>query len=81
MSKFGIAHRHVSISKHATVARSSCSYFLFVAFCFLQVSYAIGIIEPLSIDVHSYGTGIKTDAELKEIIKNNFDLRPGVIIR
>jgi len=47
----------------------------------VQVSYAIGIAEPLSIFVDSYGTGTKSDAELLEIIKRNFDLKPGCIIR
>ena len=46
-----------------------------------QVSYAIGVAEPLSIHVDSYGTGKKTDSELLEIIRKNFDLRPGVIVR
>jgi len=47
----------------------------------VQISYAIGVAEPLSVYVDSYGTGVKSDAELLEIIKNNFDLRPGCIIR
>ena len=47
----------------------------------IQVSYAIGIAEPLSITVFSYGTGKKSEDELLEIIKRNFDLRPGVIVR
>jgi S-adenosylmethionine synthetase len=45
----------------------------------VQLSYAIGVAEPLSIYVDSYGTGTKTDAELVEIIRKNWDLRPGVI--
>ena len=45
----------------------------------VQLSYAIGVAEPLSIYVDTYGTGKKTDEELVEIIRNNFDLRPGVI--
>jgi len=49
--------------------------------CLVQVSYAIGVAEPLSIYVDSYGTGTKPDAEILEIIKKNFDLRPGVLIR
>lgn len=48
--------------------------------CLVQVSYAIGIAEPMSLFVDTYGTGIKSDAEILEIIKNNFDLRPGKII-
>ena len=45
----------------------------------VQLSYAIGVAEPLSIYVDSYGTSQKTDEELVEIIRKNFDLRPGVI--
>ena len=45
----------------------------------MQLSYAIGVAEPLSIYVDTYGTGKKSDEELVEIIRNNFDLRPGVI--
>jgi len=47
----------------------------------VQLSYAIGVIEPLSINVNTYGTSEKTEAELVEIINKNFDLRPGCIIR
>ncbi|KAJ1922681.1 methionine adenosyltransferase sam2 [Tieghemiomyces parasiticus] len=47
----------------------------------VQVSYAIGVAHPLSIFVDTYGTGKRTDAELLTIIKNNFDLRPGVIVK
>lgn len=49
--------------------------------CLVQVSYAIGIAEPTSLYIDDYGTGTKTKAELLEIVKNNFDLRPGVIVR
>jgi len=47
----------------------------------VQVSYSIGIAQPLSVFVDSYGTGSKPDRELLEIVKANFDLRPGVIMR
>jgi len=47
----------------------------------VQVSYAIGVPEPLSVFVDSYGTGKKSDHELTEIVKNNFDLRPGCLQR
>jgi len=47
----------------------------------VQVSYAIGVAEPLAIFVSSYGTGIKSDAELLKIVKANFDLRPGKIVK
>jgi S-adenosylmethionine synthetase len=46
-----------------------------------QISYTIGIAEPLSVYVHSYGTGIKIDDELLKIVKANFDLRPGKIVK
>jgi len=47
----------------------------------VQVSYAIGIAAPMSLYVNTYGTGIKSDAEILEIVKSNFDLRPGIIMR
>jgi S-adenosylmethionine synthetase len=47
----------------------------------VQVSYAIGVAEPLAIFVSSYGTGVKSDTELLKIVKNNFDLRPGKIVK
>jgi len=46
-----------------------------------QVSYSIGIAEPMSLFVDTYGTGIKSDHEIIEIVKKNFDLRPGIIMR
>ena len=48
--------------------------------CLVQLSYAIGVAEPLSINIEDYGTGTKTKAELLAIIKANFDLRPGAIV-
>jgi len=47
----------------------------------VQLSYAIGVAEPLSIFVDTYGTGKKSNEELVEIINKNFDLRPGLIVR
>ena len=46
-----------------------------------QVSYAIGVAEPLSVTVFDYGTGTKTTTELMQIVKENFDLRPGRIVK
>ncbi|KAE8244334.1 hypothetical protein A4X13_0g6667 [Tilletia indica] len=46
----------------------------------VQLSYAIGVAEPLSIFVDSYGTGTVSDDDLVVIIRKNFDLRPGVIV-
>ncbi|KAL9096505.1 MAG: hypothetical protein Q9165_001502 [Trypethelium subeluteriae] len=47
----------------------------------VQFSYAIGVAEPLSIFVETYGTSDKTSNELVDIIRKNFDLRPGVIVK
>jgi len=47
----------------------------------VQVSYAIGVAEPLSIFLDTYGTGKLPMAELLDIVKRNFDLRPGVLTR
>ncbi|KAH9875541.1 S-adenosylmethionine synthase [Plenodomus biglobosus] len=47
----------------------------------VQLSYAIGVAEPLSMFVETYGTSDKTSDELVKIILNNFDLRPGVIVK
>ncbi|KAF3939494.1 hypothetical protein ABW19_dt0206919 [Dactylella cylindrospora] len=47
----------------------------------VQLSYAIGVPEPLSIYVETYGTSEKSSEELVEIIKQNFDMRPGVIVK
>uniref|UniRef100_A0A8C5M174 S-adenosylmethionine synthase n=1 Tax=Leptobrachium leishanense TaxID=445787 RepID=A0A8C5M174_9ANUR len=47
----------------------------------VQVSYAIGVAHPLSISIFHYGTSQKSERELLEIVKKNFDLRPGVIVR
>ncbi|OQR76208.1 S-adenosylmethionine synthase-like, partial [Tropilaelaps mercedesae] len=49
--------------------------------CLVQVSYAIGIAEPLSITVLPYGTSRYSQKELLQIVRDNFDLRPGMIIR
>ena len=45
----------------------------------VQLSYAIGVAEPLSIYVDTYGTGKKSNEELVAIIRKNWDLRPGVM--
>lgn len=47
----------------------------------VQLSYAIGLAEPLSIFIETYGTEKKPISELQEIIKKNYDLRPGAIIK
>lgn len=45
----------------------------------IQISYAIGVAEPLSVNVNTYGTSKLTDDELLAIVNRNFDLRPGMI--
>lgn len=47
----------------------------------VQFSYAIGVAEPLSIHVDTYGTSKLSSDELVAIIKKNFDLRPGCIVK
>ena len=47
----------------------------------VQLSYAIGIAEPLSIFVDTYGTGIKSNKEIVNIIRNNFTLTPHGIMK
>jgi S-adenosylmethionine synthetase len=47
----------------------------------VQISYAIGVARPLSVSVETFGTGKVSDEVLQKIILENFDLRPGAIIR
>ncbi len=49
--------------------------------CEVQLAYAIGVAQPVSIFVDTFGTGMLSDDEISEIIKNNFDLRPSAIIK
>ncbi|MCK5739233.1 methionine adenosyltransferase [bacterium] len=48
--------------------------------CEVQLAYAIGVADPVSILVDTFGTGTTSDANILEIIKNNFNLRPSGII-
>jgi S-adenosylmethionine synthetase len=48
--------------------------------CGIQISYAIGVAEPISLFVDTFGTGKLSDEEILEIVKTHFDLRPRVII-
>ena len=47
----------------------------------IQVSYAIGVSKPLSININTYGTSNHTDEDLLDIIHKNFDFRPGMIAK
>ena len=49
--------------------------------CEIQLSYAIGVAQPTSIMVDTFGTGVLEDDKLVEIIRENFDLRPAGIIQ
>jgi S-adenosylmethionine synthetase len=49
--------------------------------CEIQLAYAIGVAHPLSINVETFGTGKIADDRIAELIRENFDLRPGAIIR
>lgn len=47
----------------------------------LQLSYAIGVAQPTSLAVETFGTGKVSDAKIEELIRKHFDMRPAAIIR
>ncbi len=49
--------------------------------CEIQVSYAIGVAEPTSISIHTFGTGKISEQRLTDLIRENFDLRPYGILK
>ncbi len=49
--------------------------------CEIQISYAIGVAEPTSIFVETFGTGKIDDARIAELVTEHFNLRPGMIIK
>ncbi|GMR47718.1 hypothetical protein PMAYCL1PPCAC_17913, partial [Pristionchus mayeri] len=49
--------------------------------CLVQVAYAIGVAQPLSVMVFTFGSSALNDHEVLEIVHKNFDLRPGMIMR
>ena len=49
--------------------------------CEIQVAYAIGVAHPLSVNVETFGTGKIADEKIAALVAQNFDLRPGAIIR
>ena len=73
------------------VDRSACYYARYIAKnvvaaglarrCEVQVAYAIGVAEPVSLLVHTFGTGKIDEDRLAEIVRANFDCRPGALIR
>ena len=48
--------------------------------CEIQVAYAIGVADPVSISVETFGTGIMSDEQITKIVREVFDLRPRAII-
>ena len=49
--------------------------------CEIEVAYAIGVAQPVSVLVDTFGTGVMSDAELEKIVRQVFDLRPAAIIK
>jgi len=49
--------------------------------CLVQLSYGIGLSHPLSVHIDTFGTGKHSDADLVTLINDNFDLRPGMILK
>jgi S-adenosylmethionine synthetase len=48
--------------------------------CEIQISYAIGVAQPISVFVNTFGTGKIPDAKILELVKKHFDMRPKAII-
>ena len=49
--------------------------------CEVELGYAIGVAEPVSIMVDTFGTGVISDDEISALVQKNFDLRPAAIIK
>lgn len=49
--------------------------------CEIQVSYAIGVAEPTSISVDTFGTGKRADQEIEALVREHFDLRPYGLVK
>jgi S-adenosylmethionine synthetase len=73
------------------VDRSACYYARYIAKnvvaarlarrCEVQLAYAIGVARPVSVMVHSFGTGVVEDERLAEVVGARFDCRPRALIR
>jgi S-adenosylmethionine synthetase len=48
--------------------------------CEIQISYAIGVAQPVSVMVNTFGTGKLPDEEILELVKKHFDMRPKAIV-
>ena len=49
--------------------------------CEVKIAYVIGMSTPVSVDIETYGTETVSTDQIKRLVKENFDLRPGAIIR
>lgn len=49
--------------------------------CEVELAYAIGVARPVSVMVDTFGTGVKTDDEISDMVSKVFDLRPSAIIK
>jgi S-adenosylmethionine synthetase len=49
--------------------------------CQIQIAYTIGVAQPVSLNIETFGTGTLADERLEELVRQVFDLRPGAIIR
>lgn len=49
--------------------------------CEVQIAYAIGVAEPVSLMINTFGTGKIPEERIEDIVRKNFDLRPGAIIK
>ena len=49
--------------------------------CEIELAYAIGVAQPVSIFVETFGTAKVDEAKIRELVKSNFDLRPAGIIK
>jgi len=73
------------------VDRSACYYARFIAKnivaaklakrCEVQLAYAIGVAQPVSIHVTTFGTGVIPESAIERLVRQHFDCRPGALIR
>jgi len=73
------------------VDRSACYYARYIAKnivaaklarrCEVQLAYAIGVAQPVSINVQTFGTGTISESAIERLIREHFDCRPGALIR
>jgi S-adenosylmethionine synthetase len=49
--------------------------------CEIQVSYAIGVAEPTSISIETFGTGKISDSDIEKLVREHFDLRPAGMVK